>query len=793
MGVSSKNHCVSHSVLILLLMFIHVYGSTGYNSTIFAGQSLNGNQKLTSPREVFEMGFFTPGNSLNYYIGIWYKKPGDKTVVWVANREQPVSDPSFSALELLENGNLTLLSESKTAIWSSNSKSNVSNSTIGMLLDSGNFVVRDALDSSLVIWQSFDHPTDTWLPGGKVGYNKLIHRPWRNPQNPAPGIFSFQLDQNERKNLLLWNGSKMYWTSGYWTGTIFSFVPEIQLNQYVTNVTYVSIKNESYFTYDATYSDALTRFMIDTTGQLKQYVRGKDFGRWNLYWMRPSEQCEVYAFCGSFSKCNLYDTPLCVCLEGFEPKRRNDWELGDHSDGCVRKTPLQCTSGGNDRFMTISNVRLPLNSESLEVRNGEECRLACLSNCSCIAYAHDDQCFTWKGNLLNIKQLTASERVGKYLYLRVAASDLTETKVVKRKTPWIVLVLVIVGLFSLLIVVAVFVKRRYFVGESEILEDSLVVFRSRDLKAATRNFSEKLGEGGFGSVFKGSLPPNSTAVAVKTLNSMNQGEKQFRTEVMTIGTIQHVNLVRLRGFCTEGSKRFLVYDYMPNGSLDSLLFQSSITVLDWRVRYQIAIGTAKGLCYLHEECRDCIIHCDVKPENILLDAEYNPKLADFGLAKLIGRDFSRVLTTMRGTRGYLAPEWISGEAITPKADVFSYGMLLFELISGRRNSELLEDEMEHYFPNRVSNSLQKGEDILALVDCRLEGNADIQELTTACKVACWCIQDYEKNRPSMSFVVQTLMGFAEISVFPVPMFIQRLRGRPLEAVNYYQPKSSGSG
>ncbi|PWA82263.1 S-locus glycoprotein domain-containing protein [Artemisia annua] len=185
----------------------------------------------------------------------------------------------------------------------------------------------------------------------------------------------------------------------------------------------------------------------------------------------------------------------------------------------------------------------------------------------------------------------------------------------------------------------------------------LAAFVYRDLQIATKIFSNKLGGGGFGSVFKGVLSDSSN-VALKRLECLGQGEKQFRSKVSTIGTIQHVNLVRLRVFCAEGKNK-LVYDYMPNGSLHSHLFhEKQDNVLNWKTRYQIALGIAKGLVYLYENCRECIIHCDIKPENILLDANFGPKIADFGLAKLVGRDFSRVLTTMRGTRGYLAPEWL---------------------------------------------------------------------------------------------------------------------------------------
>ena len=208
----------------------------------------------------------------------------------------------------------------------------------------------------------------------------------------------------------------------------------------------------------------------------------------------------------------------------------------------------------------------------------------------------------------------------------------------QKRFPWIVVLIVLI----LLIGIVLSIIWRHSTGALKEVEFSLIMFKYR-------------------------------AIAVKKIRSLEQGDKQFRAEISTIGAIQHVNLLRLRGFCVEVSKRFLVYDYMPKDSLESHLFQKVSKILDWKTRYHIAIGIAKGLAYLHEKCRDCIIHFDIKPENILLDDEYNPKVANFGLAKIIGRDFNRVLTIMRGTRGYLAPEWILGEAVTPKVDVFSYG------------------------------------------------------------------------------------------------------------------------
>ncbi|KAL7250366.1 hypothetical protein ACSBR1_012383 [Camellia fascicularis] len=283
-----------------------------------------------------------------------------------------------------------------------------------------------------------------------------------------------------------------------------------------------------------------------------------------------------------------------------------------------------------------------------------------------------------------------------------------------------------------------------------------------------------MGSGGFGSIFKRTLP-DSTVIAVKKLESINQGEKQFRVEVNTLGTIQHINLVRLRGFCSEGNKKLLVYDSMQNGSLDSHLFHGKESkVLDWKTRYQIALGTARGLAYLHEECRDCIVHCDIKPENILLDVEFCPKVADFGLAKLIGRELSLVLTTMRGTTGYLVPEWIVGVAITAKVDVYSYGMMLFELISGRRNSDQPEAGIVKFFPIQAASVVIEGGDVHSLLDHMLEKHVDVEEAWRICKVACWCIQDDGNDRPSMGQVVQILEGILDVNPPPIPRFLQAL-------------------
>ncbi|VAI79288.1 unnamed protein product [Triticum turgidum subsp. durum] len=392
----------------------------------------------------------------------------------------------------------------------------------------------------------------------------------------------------------------------------------------------------------------------------------------------------------------------------------------------------------------------------------------------------------WRNELLNIRALQCSgttNSTGETLYLRVSANDFHRLRnnrkgiVIGVATGTGVSVLCLFALILLVMILRNKSKR-----SSHILDDvqgcnRITAFRYTDLQRATTKFTDKLGAGSFGSVFKGVLT-DSTAVAVKRLDGAYQGEKQFRAEVSSIGAVRHINLVKLVGFCCEGSKRLLVYEHMPNRSLDVHLFRNNSTTLNWFVRYHIALGVARGLAYLHESCRDCIIHCDIKPENILLDASFIPKVADFGMAKLLGRMFSRVLTTMRGTAGYLAPEWITGVAITPKVDVYSYGMVLLEIISGKRNSCApctSGGNLDVYFPLYAAHKLLEGE-VGCLVDEMLHGDVNLDEAELACKVACWCIQDDEFDRPTMGEVVRILEGQIEIGMPPIPRLLQAMAG-----------------
>jgi len=288
-----------------------------------------------------------------------------------------------------------------------------------------------------------------------------------------------------------------------------------------------------------------------------------------------------------------------------------------------------------------------------------------------------------------------------------------------------------------------------------------------DITAITGHFREKLGQGGYGSVYKGVLP-GDFHVAIKVLvSSMSDGE-EFISEVSSIGSIHHVNVVRLVGFCSEEMRRALVYEYMPHGSLEKYIF-SSEKCFSWDKLNEIAVGIARGIDYLHRGCDMQILHFDIKPHNILLDSDFTPKIADFGLAKLYPRDNSFLpVSAARGTVGYIAPEMISRSfgTISSKSDVYSFGMLLLEMAGGRRNVDPHASRSQTYYPAWVYNQLsrqEEGEITEAVGIHKVERKL--------CIVALWCIQMKSHDRPTMSEVLDMLEARVEgLEIPPEPFF-----------------------
>ncbi|XP_071723781.1 probable receptor-like protein kinase At5g20050 [Rutidosis leptorrhynchoides] len=307
-------------------------------------------------------------------------------------------------------------------------------------------------------------------------------------------------------------------------------------------------------------------------------------------------------------------------------------------------------------------------------------------------------------------------------------------------------------------------------------------YTCKEIEEATENFKYLLGEGSSATVYKGILTDGTSIAVKKMISREERGDKEFRSEVSAIASVQHTNLVRLLGYCSVPSgPRYLVYEFIPKGSLDNWIFPRKKGTnpiggcLSWDARYRVAIDVAKGLSYLHHDCRSRILHLDVKPENILLNEDYRAVVADFGLSKLMGKEESRIITTIRGTKGYLAPEWLLEQGVSEKSDIYSYGMMLMEIIGGQRNVTLVDngdnDKSKKkwvYFPKIVSEKMREGK-LIEIVDKRLV--VDERELKRLAYVALWCIQEKARLRPSMSLVVEMLEGRVNVDQPPETQMI----------------------
>ncbi|CAH1454256.1 unnamed protein product [Lactuca virosa] len=290
-------------------------------------------------------------------------------------------------------------------------------------------------------------------------------------------------------------------------------------------------------------------------------------------------------------------------------------------------------------------------------------------------------------------------------------------------------------------------------------------FTYSELKRASLNFSEEIGRGGAGVVYKGILSDNRVAAIKKLKNTNHHDEDEFQAEISTIGRLNHMNLIETWGYCAEGKHRLIVYEYMENGSLAGNL---RVGKLDWETRFNIAKGTAKGLAYLHEECLEWVLHCDVKPHNILLDAKYNPKVADFGLSKLFDRDriVNLNFSTVRGTRGYMAPEWVFNLPITSKVDVFSYGVVILEMITGRspagKQQRINESgDREYALMEWVRDRIKEVDGsqfwVEEIVNSSIIGEYDRTTMENLVRIALKCADEDMKVRPSMKQVVNMLL------------------------------------
>ncbi|KAL9671072.1 hypothetical protein QQ045_008636 [Rhodiola kirilowii] len=756
---------------------------------ISLSRSLRDGETCVSSNGIFEMGFFSPGTSTNRYLGIWYRNIPTRTAIWVANRASPVNDSSGILIIKNSTGNLVILSKNRNVeVWSSNISRRVKY-PLAQLLDSGNFILREGLegkDPNLdYAWQSFDYPTDTLVPGMKLGWDLRtgINRrlaSWKNGNDPAPSDFSCGMEHGAFPEIVIRKGLRPITRTGPWNGYRFSGIPSLTPSMYY-NFSFVSNENETYYTYNVLGVFKIMTVLNETNGaSVTTYAWLEAEKYWQPYITLPSEICEHYGRCGAYGICSFigFDgLPQCLCFKGFKPRYQEKWDSMNWSDGCVRILPLNCSS--NDAFVKVAGIILPdtANSWLNKSMSLQECRVKCLSNCSCTAYANADirgagsGCVIWFNDLLDVRELGDA---GQDINLRMPYSDPGVKHGFKMKKLLLILLLTATSAFFGTLIIGCYclrLKSNPAVCIQELskkdepnkqMEENdmdLAVFGLPAISVATNNFSaeNKLGQGGFGPVYKG-IFENGQEVAIKRLSATShQGQDEFKNEVKLISNLQHRNLVKLLGCCYEGEERMLIYEYMPNKSLNNFIFDKiGNEALGWTLRYSIIRGIARGLLYLHEDSRLRIIHRDLKASNVLLDREMNPKISDFGMAKTFGSDQTEGNTKrVFGTYGYMAPEYAIGGLFSVKSDVFSFGILMLEILSGTKIRDLVSSAPDS---NLVVHAwtLWVEKRPLDLVDETLRDSYNASQALRCVHISLLCVQQHPRDRPNMSSVILML-------------------------------------
>ncbi|URD94629.1 S-locus glycoprotein family [Musa troglodytarum] len=514
------------SVLLYLLTASILCSPANGGDTVTPNRPLvdDGGTNLISAGGSFELGFFRPVGSTNRYIGIWYHRIPVQTVVWVANRQWPVTGRS-GKLSLETEGALVITDgKNSTVIWSSGSLALAN--PVARLLDNGNFVVKEEGsddDPSSFAWQSFNFLTDTLLPGMKIGWNLTsgLNRnltAWRNASDPTPSEYGTGFDVHGVPQIFLWSGSRRYWRGGSWNGRQFSGIQEMQTDN-LFDMVFVGDAREIVYSFYMRESSVVSRLVMNESGILQRFVWLEEREMWSVFWFAPKDQCDnMLSPCGPYGVCYPNESPMCKCLQGFHPKNPRSWDLRDGTDGCVRNTALDCRNG-TDGFTTLSSVKIPDTSTSLVDRSMslEQCEALCRRNCSCKAYAsanisgsgRGSGCIIWTTELTDTKMYDKGS--GQDIYVRLAAADLGSESSQSHRNHVVVIIIIVSALATFfLLSFACFVWRRkkrrnrYIDEEAHEQDLDLPLYDLDTMAGATGNFSmdNKLGEGGFGPVYK---------------------------------------------------------------------------------------------------------------------------------------------------------------------------------------------------------------------------------------------------------------------------------------------------
>uniref|UniRef100_A0A0E0LYG7 non-specific serine/threonine protein kinase n=1 Tax=Oryza punctata TaxID=4537 RepID=A0A0E0LYG7_ORYPU len=516
-----------HCIIFLLLIswpfsLVFFCAST---SMLAPGMTLTPGKNLISDQGTFALGFFSPSNSTEMmYVGIWFNNIPQCTVVWVANRDSPITHASSAKLSMANNSVLVLSETDSHILWMA-ANTYVSRNSSAKLLNNGNLVVLSS--NGAMLWQSFENPSDAILAGMPVQLSHKTHPSerivsWKSPEDPSRGSFSAGSDPDTPLQFFLWNGSVPYWRATVWGGYV---VSNVDL-QSVSSLMYLTISNgidgETYSTFGLSDGSSGVWYKVDYSGQA---------------------------------------IPTCKCLDGFDHNDKAEWARANFSQGCQRKSALQC--GGGDGFLTLPVMKVPDKFFRVWNRSFDECAEQCSSNCSCVAYAYANlstsnmdgdatRCLMWTGPLIDVEKGGVGNE---NLYLRLAGLSRKQENKENQK--------------------------RMMIGDTDTSDElkhdhhELPFINFEEIVTATNNFSisNLLGKGGFGKVYKGILH-GSIEVAVKRLSrGSGQGMREFKNEVVLIAQLQHKNLVRLLYCCVEGDEKLLIYEYLPNRSLDAFIFE----------------------------------------------------------------------------------------------------------------------------------------------------------------------------------------------------------------------------
>jgi hypothetical protein len=770
-------------------------------TNLTAGATLAPPDYITSPSGGFGFGFRAQNSDpTKFILATWFRLGDGKgnssraqpeSVVWFAKQSPSGAMPNATARSVLSvtaDGELALTdSGSNQRLWVPSSE----RGSVLVLRDSGNLqFLSDSGDR--VLWESFSYPTDTLLPGQSLVYD-LARSEGKVFAKRADAEFTtgrFSMGVQSDGNVVLYvdllkgnNPENAYWqaySNSPDGNTTVTFDGQGRLNYTLHNGTTQSlIKPASSFAA----GDYFQFARMDPDGIVRTYIRPKNGGAGNTSWTAsgafPDDGCNkrtsgLQGMCGPGSYCvsgptkSSRDRLSCVCPSGY-----NYTDEQHRDSGCTPVFESQSCDGedSSDDFTLVQLLNttweVSIYYKKFPSVTEDQCREYCLSDCFCAAAL-----FTDGSDCAEVAALTNGRQANSVTtkaLIKVRTRKVIESARTRNALVYKVLAICLASV--LLITVGGLVAQHFATRNREsrwLLSPSVRSFSWKELHQATNGFEKLLGKGSFGEVYKGTIrSPQPHPIAVKKLiNSNEYSEQEFTNEVQSIGQIHHRNLVRMIGYCKEGKHRMLVFEYMPGGSLRGFLFNPEKRP-PWRWRAEAALAIARGLEYLHDGCSAQIIHCDIKPDNILLDELGVPRITDFGISKLLGnQQVHTTVTHVRGTRGYIAPEWLRGDArVDTKADVYSFGVVLLEMICCRKCHEPVmpegaedddDDETVTLFGWAAQLVGARRTDVMLHGDAHVDTVEDMEKVERYARVALWCIEPNPLLRPTMHQVVQML-------------------------------------